>query len=225
MCHVLQNLGYAVDETTDVAEAAARCQDCGLVVLGLRAAAGELRTIVQALRSIDRPPAIMVVGDAPSIAEIHLPDPDIQACLVEPVEFGQFLATVRQLIEAGCQAARACSGPGRPSCTSPVDLDRLNMFAGSDPDLIEELTALFFTTARAYLADMEAALRSDGDATRAAHTLKGACANFGATEMAELAMVAEKQGVTAERLGGLRSALACAEQFMAGAGIHRSAVG
>ncbi|HEX2527516.1 MAG TPA: Hpt domain-containing protein [Geminicoccus sp.] len=216
MCHVLQNLGYAVDEATDVAEAAARCRNCGLVVLGLRTASGELRTIVRALRGIDRPPAVMVVGDAAAIAEIQQPDPDIQACLVEPVEFGQFLATVRQLIETACQTGRAS--------TAPVDLERLDMFAGSGPDLTEELAALFFTTARAYLADMENALRNDGDASRTAHTLKGACANFGASEMAALALIAEEQGVTAERLSGLRGALARAEQFMAGAGIYRAAV-
>jgi HPt (histidine-containing phosphotransfer) domain-containing protein len=193
--HVLQSLGYQVDEAADgVAPGAAAYL---LVIAGARA------------RQADRPagageravPTILV-----GVATAPPGRPEVRACLVEPLEFGAFLATVRAVLDA--EPAHSCPD------SEPVDVARLREFAGDDPDLSEELSVLYFATARNYLAEMGRAARDGADASRSAHSLKGASANFGAREVAALALDAEAHGITPERVAGLAVMLDRAEAFM-----------
>jgi HPt (histidine-containing phosphotransfer) domain-containing protein/microcompartment protein CcmK/EutM len=193
--HVLQSLGYQVDEAADGVTAGTA--DYLLVIAGARARhAGQ--PAVAGERVV---PTILVgVATAP-------PDrPEVRACLVEPLEFGAFLATVRAVLDAEPAHARTEG--------DPVDVVRLHEFAGDDPDLSEELSVLYFATARNYLADMGRAVRDGADASRSAHSLKGASANFGAREVAVLALDAETHGITPERVAALAATLDRAEGFM-----------
>jgi len=193
--HVLQSLGYQVDEAADdVAPGAAAYL---LVIAGTRA------------RRAEQPPGAGE-GTVPTIlvgVATAPPDrPEVRACLLEPLEFGTFLATVRAVLDAE---------PAHPRPDGdPVDLTRLREFVGDDPDLSEELSVLYFATARHYLAEMGRAARDGADASRIAHSLKGASASFGAREVAVLALDAEAQAVTPERVAALAVALDRAQAFM-----------
>jgi HPt (histidine-containing phosphotransfer) domain-containing protein len=75
--------------------------------------------------------------------------------------------------------------------TLPLDLERLASFTGGDPQLERELISLYLATSALYLERMRAAGGGEGWA-KAAHALKGASANIGATAMARLAEAAER---------------------------------
>jgi HPt (histidine-containing phosphotransfer) domain-containing protein len=76
---------------------------------------------------------------------------------------------------------------------SIADLRALNP---EDPQFLRELIDLFLQDMPARFADLESAIEK-GDSvllTRAAHTIKGSCGNFGATDLADIAMTMELQG-------------------------------
>jgi HPt (histidine-containing phosphotransfer) domain-containing protein len=208
--HVLQSLGYLVDEAAEATGGA--CGRYALVVAGPRALDADGRLLAQA-GPHEAAPVILIGAGEPAMSG-GPGSADLRACLAEPLELARFLAIVRGVLESGAALARSSAPEPRPA-EDPVDLERLHDFAGDDQELVEELCSLYFTTARSYLTEMAEALRPGGDTTRSAHALKGASANFGAREVAGLALAAETQGVTPERLEQLRRALGRAEAFMA----------
>ncbi|WP_035485738.1 Hpt domain-containing protein [Geminicoccus roseus] len=213
--HVLQSLGYLVDEAAEAVGGAPGRY--ALVVAGPRALDVDGRLSAQAGPDTAVPVILIGAGEAAPGEPViggGAGSVDLRACLAEPLELARFLAIVRGVLESGAALARGSVPEQRPA-EDPVDLERLHDFAGDDQDLVEELCSLYFTTARSYLAEMAEALRPGGDTTRSAHALKGASANFGAREVAGLALAAETQGVTQERLEQLRRALGRAEAFMA----------
>lgn len=207
--HVLQSLGYLVDEAADLGTGAGTMPCYALVVAGPRALDDAGRLAVPA--RLGRPVPTILVG-MPETA--RLDGTGWCARLAEPLDLGELLATVRSILDG--DAAQSGAGQGEDlSASNPVDLERVRDFAGNDDDLVEELIVLYFTTARSYLAEMAAARASGADPGRAAHALKGASANFGAGEVAALALAAETGGVTAERIGALERAVERAWSFVA----------
>ncbi len=81
----------------------------------------------------------------------------------------------------------------------PVDpqaLAGLRELNPEDPAFLRELIDVFLEDVPQRFAELEQALTS-GDAallTRAAHTIKGSCSNFGATDLAAVALQMEMQG-------------------------------
>ncbi len=72
---------------------------------------------------------------------------------------------------------------GRPR----LDMERLEALSGGDADFRHELTALFLEDVAGRLGELGAAAH-DEESTRAlAHNLKGACGNFGARRMEDIA--------------------------------------
>lgn len=65
-----------------------------------------------------------------------------------------------------------------------------------DPAFLGELIDLFLQDIPARVAEIEAALAQGNAAllTRAAHTVKGSCSNFGANALARIAQTMEQQG-------------------------------
>ncbi|MEO1016464.1 MAG: Hpt domain-containing protein, partial [Pseudomonadota bacterium] len=76
-----------------------------------------------------------------------------------------------------------------------LNTDHLSQITGGDAKLQTELGELFLATATQYLDDMRLALADNKEGTtiwrKAAHALKGASVNLGATTVAELAREAE----------------------------------
>lgn len=75
-------------------------------------------------------------------------------------------------------------------------LAELRALNPEDPQFLRELIDLFLQDMPARFADLETALEKNDAAllTRAAHTIKGSCGNFGATDLAAVAMTMEQQG-------------------------------
>ena len=87
---------------------------------------------------------------------------------------------------------------------APLDFDRLSSFTDGDAQLERELTSLYLSTAAIYVGQMRAAIAGGNGWSRAAHALKGASANIGATEVARIAEDAEGSPASAERLRAAR---------------------
>jgi HPt (histidine-containing phosphotransfer) domain-containing protein len=96
-----------------------------------------------------------------------------------------------------------------PPPTEPVlDLDHLRGFTEGDPQLEGELSALFLSTAEAYLRGMCEALAGGRPWTSIAHALKGASGNLGARRLATLARLAEGSEPDRAQLDAIAHALA-----------------
>lgn len=75
-------------------------------------------------------------------------------------------------------------------------LEDLRALNPEDPAFLRELIELFLQDVPQRFAELEQAL-AKGDAallTRAAHTIKGSCSNFGAANLAAVALQMEHQG-------------------------------
>jgi HPt (histidine-containing phosphotransfer) domain-containing protein len=98
------------------------------------------------------------------------------------------------------------SGDG-PSAEPVLDLDHLRGFTEGDRQLEGELSALFLSTAEAYLRGMREALARGRPWAAIAHALKGACANLGARRLATLARLAEGSEPDRAQLDAIAHAL------------------
>ena len=85
---------------------------------------------------------------------------------------------------------------------APVDLNHLNMFTEGDKKEERELTSLFFEQARYSLQSLNDSMSygENDNWKNAAHKLKGAAANFGATKLSNICFDAE-QNPTEDRDG------------------------
>ena len=104
------------------------------------------------------------------------------------VDLGQVNETQRSVV-------RGTDGE-RPSILDPVILDRLETLGGTTgSNLITEVAALFVSDSDARLSALRQALEADDGETiaMAAHTLGGAGANLGATELASLCATLENE--------------------------------
>lgn len=94
-----------------------------------------------------------------------------------------------------------------------LDLDHLLAFTDGDMELESELSALFLSSAEAYLDTMGRALRDGTSWTSSAHALKGSSANLGALRVAALARAAEHQPPDAAALREIRDAVDAVGNF------------
>jgi len=88
-----------------------------------------------------------------------------------------------------------------PSATiDPQALEGLRELNPDDPAFLRELIDLFIADVADRLAELDRALAtSDANLlTRAAHTIKGSCSNFGAVELTRISQVMELQGKAAD---------------------------
>jgi CheY-like chemotaxis protein len=141
------------------------------------------------------------------------PDPESptrQSCLkagaldalVRPIEIERLLRLVER-------ATRLGPPPAPGTVVEPViDLDHLQGFTNGDPQLENELSSLFRSSAEIYLQRMEQALASGEAWSPSAHALKGASANLGARRLAALALAAERASPSRAQLDDMRRALA-----------------
>ena len=89
-------------------------------------------------------------------------------------------------------------GPAAASRGSQFDREEALGRVDGDPDLLREIAALFLESCEPWLADLRRGL-ADSDAARiakAAHTLKGSAASFGALQLVDAALRVEKIGAS-----------------------------
>ncbi|MCZ7686457.1 MAG: ATP-binding protein [Sandaracinaceae bacterium] len=136
--------------------------------------------------------------------------------VAKPVRPAQLYAAVERF---GAPAHRERAGEGPPS----LDLDAALSRAGGQRELLRELAAMFAEQRPALLAELREAVEARDAPTlrRAAHTLKGSLALFGASEATRLAAELERMGregafqASAERLAELEAELVRVEAELA----------
>jgi HPt (histidine-containing phosphotransfer) domain-containing protein len=158
--------------------------------------------LVQRLRGLSEP-----VRSIPLVllhpATIRLPDRSydrfsVAGHLSRPIAGAQLEQIIRQLT-----AVEGSRGRAEPI----IDIDHLLSFTDGDLELEGELSALFLSSAEAYLEKMSRSLQTGTAWRSSAHALKGASANLGARRLAALAQAAEHQPPAAADLQVLRRAI------------------
>jgi len=97
----------------------------------------------------------------------------------------------------------------------PQSLVALRELNPEDPGFLRELIDVFLDDMPQRFAEIDRALAAQDAAllTRAAHTIKGSCSNFGATDLAHLALEMEKQGKAADFPGAAGALPALQAEF------------
>jgi HPt (histidine-containing phosphotransfer) domain-containing protein len=85
----------------------------------------------------------------------------------------------------------------------PSAIDALRELNPEDPAFLRELIDVFLEDVPKRLAELDKSLAtSDANLLiRAAHTIKGSCSNFGATNLASISQEMEKQGKAGDFAG------------------------
>jgi CheY-like chemotaxis protein len=220
---VLGRLGYVVSCVADGREAATSLAHTrfALVMVALRLPDGAGPAFARRLRQQRADPGaaprLLLFGDAWDREAV------LQECraagldgyLPKPVSIAKLVAAVRELTRPTYDPTAAADGGAALAADLPVpiDLAHLASFADGDEQLERELASLYVATAGRYLAEMRAALAAGAPWDDAAHSLKGASANLGVTEVAALAAAAEKAEPGPEPLARLDEAFARAQRF------------
>jgi CheY-like chemotaxis protein/HPt (histidine-containing phosphotransfer) domain-containing protein len=207
---MLENLGFAVDVVADGAGAVraailtpyrAILMDCQIPVLDGYRATGEIRRLQGAS---GRTPIIAVTGSATPADRERCLAAGMDDYLTKPLRVEALAAMLARWASGGSVPA----GVVRPIAALPSDrvdpavavdlahpvldaqvvgrLERLGDAAGED--LMGQLTTMFLADADAWVVALREGLAGDDAVAvhRSAHTLSGASANLGATDLARL---------------------------------------
>lgn len=205
---VLSRAGYAVVSVKDGREAVEvlSARDFDLVLMDLQMPEMDGIEATREIRKMTGPKS-----KTPIIAmTAHALSGDREKCLkagmndyvskpIEPLE----LKEVIQRWMARKPSPSANAAPGRKSgAAAPVDWARLEESSGGDEEFRRQLTEVFLADCEGRLSRLKESLtREDfGPIAREAHSIKGAAANFGATELSGLAGSLEKKAE--EKNGG-----------------------
>jgi CheY-like chemotaxis protein len=219
---VLSRLGYVVTCVASGEEALASLAHTpyALVLIALQLPDLPGLTLARRLRAAPGPVGsmpILLFGDAwdPERMLTSCREAGLDGYLPKPISIGRLVSSVRDLIQrAPAPRENPVAPEPLPSEPSPIALERFTSFTDGDGQLERELGSLYVATADLYLEEMRAALAADGAGwSRAAHALKGASANIGATDMARLAAEAEKSAASPELLRALEKRLAEVRRF------------
>lgn len=157
---------------------------------------------------------VILFGDAWDAERIRAccRESGIAAYLPKPISIGRLVSSIHDhLHRSSASSGATVAMPRIPS----LDLERLSGFTNGDRQLEQELTTLYLSTAADCLDEMRRCLASrGGDWSRPAHALKGASANIGAVEMADIAAAAEHAIPSAESLRHLETGLEAVRSFV-----------
>ena len=107
-----------------------------------------------------------------------------------------------------------------PPVIEPSAIADLRALNPDDPGFLRELVELFVQDVPGRIAEIEQALATTDAVllTRAAHTIKGSCSNFGATNLHRLSHEMEIQGKSAAFAAAAASLVALRHEFALVAG-------
>jgi HPt (histidine-containing phosphotransfer) domain-containing protein len=97
----------------------------------------------------------------------------------------------------------------------PQAIDDLRALNPEDPAFLRELIDLFLQDVPGRIAEIEQALASKDAVllTRAAHTIKGSCSNFGATGLRDISHTMEMQGKASDFAAAAASLISLRASF------------
>jgi two-component system, sensor histidine kinase and response regulator len=223
---MLENLGFLVDVVVDGAQAVraatrtpyqAILMDCQIPVLDGYRATGEIRRLQGPSRRI---PIIAVTASASESdrqrclaagMDDYLTKPlslkALAAMLIRWAPGGSrplFAADQTEVLSAAHVDLSTVADPARPALDAQVvgRLERLGKAAGED--LIGQLTTMFLSEADAWVVALREGLAGDDAAVvlRSAHSLSGASANLGATDLARLCATLATDGAAGDLTRG-----------------------
>jgi HPt (histidine-containing phosphotransfer) domain-containing protein len=101
------------------------------------------------------------------------------------------------------------------SSVDPAALDGLRELNPEDPAFLRELIDVFLEDVPKRLEELDKSLANNDASllTRAAHTIKGSCSNFGATNLARISQEMEKQGKAGDFAGAAATLPALKAEF------------
>jgi two-component system sensor histidine kinase/response regulator len=224
---MLENLGFRIDVVADGAEAVkaatmtpyrAILMDCQIPVLDGYRATAEIRRLEGLSR---RTPVIAVTASDSDLDQQRCLAAGMDDYLTKPLSLQALAHVLARWAPSGLNATTPDDpSPGAVSAT-PIDvvrpaeiaglaldaqvvgrLERLGKTAGED--LMGQLSILFLADADAAIVALREALAGDdADALiRSAHTLSGASANLGATDLARLCAALAMEGASGDLIGG-----------------------
>ena len=218
---MLEHLGFSADVVTDGAQAVraatssssfyeAILMDCQMPVLDGYQATSEIRRLQGTSR---RTPIIALTGSASAADQQRCRDAGMDDYLSKPLvvkTLAVILARWASATAASPDEERkdsSVSGPDASSCSAldaqvVARLERLGATAGQD--LLGQLATLYLADAESRVVAMREGLAGD-DAevvSRSAHTLTGASANLGATELARLCSKLSTDAAAGDLVGG-----------------------
>jgi two-component system sensor histidine kinase/response regulator len=152
-------------------------------------------------------PIVALTAHAYTSDRARCMDAGMDEFLTKPVDHRDLYETILRLLPAGNEenpdvAVGSARGESVDPSAKPLEpqfdrqevLDRVD----GDLDLLEEIAALFLDSCEAWLEDLRRGV-ADSDAAaieKAAHTLKGSAASFGARSLVEAALRVEKIGAS-----------------------------
>lgn len=223
---MLENLGFRVDVVVDGAEAVravtltpyrAILMDCQIPVLDGYRATREIRRLEG--RS-PRTPIIAVTASGTRADQERCLAAGMDDYLTKPLSLKSLASVLARWAPSGSNLAVAVdlpeatpaievgpavvAGPTSPVLDAQVvgRLERLGKAAGED--LMGQLATMFLADADAWVVALREALAGDDAAAvlRSAHTLSGASANLGATDLARLCATLATDGAAGDLAGG-----------------------
>jgi two-component system, sensor histidine kinase and response regulator len=209
----LERLGCTVEVAGNGAEGVAAATDrpFDLILMDLQmpvmdgiTATGKIRE----LETLRQTPIIALTANAMTGDRERCEAAGMDDYLTKPIEVERLRATLTKYglaVPEGAVPAGAATGNRRP----PIDLRALNELIDGDGDFARDLAATFIDSGEQQLADMQrAAAGGNRDALeKAAHKLRGACANIHAQSLQAMAQRLETDSKSATT-ASLESAVA-----------------
>jgi PAS domain S-box-containing protein len=208
---MLEHLGFRVDVVADGAEAVkaatltsfrAILMDCQMPVLDGYEATSEIRRLEG---TSPRTPIIAVTASAMKSDQQRCLAAGMDDYLPKPLS----LKSLAAMLDRWAPDESEPSDPGEPLRARPVldakVVDRLTrMGEATDEDLMGQLATLFLTDSDTRVVELRKAVAGDDAASvvESAHTLRGASAILGATELARLCGTMETNGAAGNLAGG-----------------------
>jgi two-component system, sensor histidine kinase and response regulator len=195
----LERLGCTVEVANNGAEGVAACEmrRFDIVLMDLQMPVMDGMTATRKIREMAsgaHVPIIALTANAMRGDRERCEAAGMDGYLTKPIEVERLRTTLAQFglerHEPASESSPAAKTAGQPhSAAAPVDLRRFNEVTGGDAAFGQELIAAFLSSGEAQLVEIDAAIAAEQRAAlgRAAHKLKGACANIHAHALRALA--------------------------------------
>jgi PAS domain S-box-containing protein len=209
----LERLGCTVQVASNGAEGVAACRDqrFDIILMDLQMPLMDGMTATRKIREMEngaKVPIIALTANAMTGDRERCEAAGMDGYLTKPIEVERLRGILSKFgLEEGAAAAppssptpaaRDQTAPDRT--TAPVDLRGFREVTDGDEAFAQELAAAFIAAGEQQLAEIAAALKKDDRTAlaRAAHKLKGACANIHAHSLLALVQRLETDSPTAE---------------------------